>query len=254
MSLAIPRRSSSRWRPAPSRRFEWRCFRSGAPGPRVRLIAQEFQQCLGPGTDVELLVDMFEVDPDGMVTDREAVGDLLADLALGKQLQDFLFPRGKERRFTLDRGWGLEGHHDFARNFAGRRGAALTDLGDGVQNFAGRGAFQKVAARPGLERAEDAGGVLIDREHDDLHLWDHLLEAGRTFDARSAGQIDVHQDDVGLVAWNLLQTLLRRGTGADATDAGGPAQHALEIAAHRSAVLNQGDRRHNIVPGSRGRG
>src|ERR1043166_5269661 len=105
MSLANPRRSSSRWRPAPSRRFEWRCFRSGAPGPRVRLIAQEFQQCLGPGTDVELLVDMFEVDPDGMVTDREAVGDLLADLALGKQLQDFLFPRGKDRRFTLARGW-----------------------------------------------------------------------------------------------------------------------------------------------------
>src|SRR5207247_2558679 len=143
----------------------------------------------------------------------------------------FLFARGKGRRFTAAWGRRLEGPHDFARNLAGHGGAALADLGDGVQDLARRGAFQKVAARPSLEGAEDAGRVLIDGQHDDLSRGYDLLETGRTFDAGSAGEVDVHEDDVGVVARNLFQTLLRRPTGADATDAGRPAQHELEIAA-----------------------
>src|SRR6185295_5171898 len=66
-----------------------KCEASVRPGCRVArrptFPGHELQHGLGAGTHMQLLVDVFGMDPDGVVTDRKQVGDLLAHLTLREQ-------------------------------------------------------------------------------------------------------------------------------------------------------------------------
>jgi len=82
------------------------------------------------------------------------------------------------------------------------------------QDFRGTRLHQ-ITVRAGLQRAEDALTVLIDREHDDLEGGQGALEVGHAFNARHAWQFDVHEHDVGLQDMNPIEGFFAGRARAD---------------------------------------
>src|SRR4051812_17987517 len=70
--------------------------RESAPSARrASLPADELHGRLRPRLDVELLVNRADMGPDRAHADRKVVGDFLVHVALGQQLQDFVFAVGQ---------------------------------------------------------------------------------------------------------------------------------------------------------------
>ena len=56
-----------------------------------------------------------------------------------------------------------------------------------------------------LERIEKRIAVLVNREHEELHLGHGELQLAHALESFHAGHVDVHEDDIGRVAWNFFQ-------------------------------------------------
>ena len=55
---------------------------------------QEFDDGLGAGVDMELLINVSEMFPNGIDADAKLVGDFLVKAALGQKFQNLLLTRG----------------------------------------------------------------------------------------------------------------------------------------------------------------
>ncbi len=102
----------------------------------------------------------------------------------------------------------LKRDNDFARNFPGHGRPALADFTDGGNEFFRGTTFQKITASTGAQGFENAFGVFIDRDHDDLDTRHQLFQPGGAFDAGNVRQLNVHQDDVHLMFGNFLERFL----------------------------------------------
>jgi hypothetical protein len=64
---------------------------------------------------------------------------------------------------------------------------------DGFENFIRRSAFEQVTARSHLQCLENSVAVVVNRQHDDLHIRQQRPELARAFNARHFRQVDVHE-------------------------------------------------------------
>ena len=86
---------------------------------------------------------------------------------------------------------------------------------DRVQQLFRPGLFKHVAGCARGERVKNVLGILVNRQHDDLGAREQGFEAAGAFDSVDAGQIDVHQNDVGPDLGNLLERIFGAGVFTD---------------------------------------
>src|SRR5439155_7226159 len=82
------------------------------------LLAQEFYDGFGAGTDLKLFVDVMAMFADRLDVDPEHVGNLFVREAFGKQFQDFPFTGGDRLLSAGTRRLIMKILDDFARNQA----------------------------------------------------------------------------------------------------------------------------------------
>lgn len=172
-----------------------------APGGTAVSVGEVsiFGHGLGTRANVKFFVDASDVGVDGGDADIEAIGDFLVEVTAGEQFEDFLFARGQLVVAGGGGGGGLaERLDDFTGDVAGHGRASAVHVFEGREEFLSRSLFQQVASGTGGEGAVDVIGVLVDGEHDELGVGKCGFEAFDSFDSAHAGQIDVHEDDVGL--------------------------------------------------------
>ena len=83
--------------------------------------------------------------------------------------------------------------------------------------------LDQVADRAGGQGAEDNLGVVEDREHDNVQAGHELKQTWNALVPLHAGEVHIHDHQVRLEPWKLLQRLLRMGDRtykADALHAG----------------------------------
>ena len=103
----------------------------------------------------------------------------------------------------------------FASDLAGHGRPALPHFADSGHQFFRRTTFQKIAARACAQGFEDAVGVFVNRHHYDLGGREELLKPGRAFDPGDVRELNVHQDDIRLMARENFEGLLGGGAKTD---------------------------------------
>jgi hypothetical protein len=132
----------------------------------------------------------------------------------------------------------VEVAHDFSGDVAGNGGSAALDVVDGFEQHGRRARLDEIPVCAGFERTEDALAVFVNREHHDLRLGQDLLELSDAFDAVHAGQIDVHEDDLGFVFGEVFEGGFGAVVMAQAAKALGAVQHAGEGATQLVIVFD----------------
>jgi hypothetical protein len=172
----------------------------------------KFGDGFGPRPHLQFFVNAADVGVDGFVADAEFVGDFLVNQSLAQQVEHLLFALGKVFGGLRRRGRRFFG--TIARlcarcawSSANRRGG----LPDGFQQLLGGGALEHVTAGARRQRVENVFRVLINREHHHLGLRQERLQLPHAFDAVHAGQVDVHEHDVGFDLRQILQRVLGAG-------------------------------------------
>ena len=194
--------------------------------------------------DVEFVVDAAEVDADGFDAEAEAVGDFLVGEALGEEVEDFGFALGKMQFLAGDGLRLVERFDDAAGDFGAHRGAAGADFGDGLAHFVGGGALEEVTAGAGFEGIEDFVVVAVDGDHDDEELRELLLELCGGLDAGDAGEVDIHEDDIGAKGGDFGEGLLAAAPDADAAALRSALDDASQAGTNSGIVLHDGDAGH----------
>ena len=147
---------------------------------------------MGAVVDVEFLEDAADVFFDGVFGDAEGGGDLFVGIATGDEGEDFEFARG-------DIGSG-EAFLETGGDVGGEALAACGDGADGLEEIGAGGGFLEVAERTGAEGAMDFFVAGEGGEDEDAcgRVGGEDLDGG--FDATDAGELEVHEDDVGEVS------------------------------------------------------
>ena len=218
----------------------------GLPGGWTEAIGLEFVVAgggLGAGVDVEFFVDATAVSVHGVVADAEFVCDFLAEVALGEEVEDFFFAFGKlaEFVFGIGRAGLAEALDDFSGDAAAHGGAALVDLTEGGEELFAGGVFEKVSGGAGFEGFEDAVGVFVDRDHNELDLRQFVFEAANAFDAVEAREVDVGEDDVGFVDGDSFVCFLSVVILADEGEAIGLFDPPGVDGSQRDVIFDDGD-------------
>jgi hypothetical protein len=179
--------------------------------------------------------------PDRAQADAELIGDFLVQVAFGQKRQNLLFPPGQ---FFHLRGGALDllevGDH-FARDLHRHRSAAGMDLLDGLDELGGRHVFQQVPAGPAAQGVKNQIALLVGSQHQHLQPGQPRFEAGNTFDAAHAGQVDVHQHHIRDFLGDRLQRLLPIGMGPHAAQPRRAADQFGQTFARAAAVLHDGN-------------
>ena len=114
---------------------------------RLTFAAEEFDDGLGAGLDVELFVNRMEMGADGAESDAELVGDFFVEITFGEEREDFLFAFSE----ALDIGSGLadllEMIDDFPGDLHGHGSAAGVNLFDGLDEIGRRHVLEEITAR-----------------------------------------------------------------------------------------------------------
>lgn len=142
---------------------------------RFGLDRFEFQRGFGSRTDMEFVVNVSQVPPDGSIGQAGAGGDFFIGEATRQQLQDLPFATGKP--FHLD-GRGqrfLERGNDLPGNFPRHGCSSLADFADGGNQFLKSAALEQVARGAGPQCFEDPLSILVDGHDDDLDGREQLL-------------------------------------------------------------------------------
>ena len=110
------------------------------------------------------------------------------------------------------------------------------------QQLVRRRPLEQVAGGPGGERVEDQVGVLVDRQHHDLHVpAASVLQPAHALDAAHAGQVDVHEHDVGPDGGQLGDRPFAALVLAHAGEPVGAVDEAGDAGAHARVVLDDRD-------------
>jgi len=205
------------------------------------LLLEVFDDGLGAGVDVEFVVDALEVFADGVEADGEEFGDFLVEATAGEMVQDLEFAGGELFEFGSEAGLLVEELDHFTGDVAGHRGAALVHIAHGLEELAGGGAFEEITAGAGGEGLKDALAVVIDGEHEELEPGMGGLELAHAVDAVHAGQVDVHEHDVGEESREFLQGFFGGRMAADDREAGGGVDHEGQVVADVIVVLDDRD-------------
>jgi hypothetical protein len=196
---------------------------------------------------MEFVVNVPEVPADGVLGEAKTGGYLFIGMAFGKEFEDIAFAGGEAFDFGGGGDRFLEGGDDFTGDFAGHGRTALANLADGGNEFFRRAAFQEVTAGAGTEGFKDTVGVFINGDHDDLGRRKELFEPGGAFDAGNVRELDVHEDNIGLLAGDLLEGFLGGGAKAYAFTFWGGVEEVFEALADEAIVFDDGDFGHGGV-------
>ena len=149
---------------------------------------------------------------DGVLGDPKGRANLLVRRPCRHQLQDLQLP-GAELLFRtglLTVGPGHTG--ELVENLGGRRpgdwGLPLKDPAENPQEGFWLDLLLEVPVRPRLDGIEEVLVLLRDREHDDLHVGEDLLDPMGGLHAGHPRHVDVHQDEVRHQLLGLLQGLV----------------------------------------------
>jgi hypothetical protein len=184
------------------------------------LASGEAGDGFGAGADVKFLVDVAYMGVNGADADAELIGDFFGAPTLGEESQDFFFARG-EISFFADSDCGLAKCGDnFAGDVAGHGRAAAMYFGDSFENFLGRDVFNEVTGSAGFHRFENFLTVFFDGEHDDLGFPQDFAKGGDARDAILAGQINIHENNIGGEARQSEKRFFSAFAGGDAGETG----------------------------------
>ena len=175
------------------------------------------------------------------VADAEFFRDFLIEKSLAEAIEHFLFAL-REIFGGLRRRTGfLKGLRYFAGDVSGHGRTATMHLLDRFQKFGTFRSLEKVSVGAGSQGAKNVVGVFVDREHDDLELGDQLFQLADAFDAVDAGQIDVHQNNLGTNFGQFLDGFFGGAVVTKALEAISAIQHAGERVAQLFVVFDDGD-------------
>ena len=166
---------------------------------------------------MEFLVDAGGVGANGAVGDLNLLRDFLLKAALGEEAQDFEFARGKLALYLGLGAWAgaVEGLHDAAGDGAAHGRAAFANLADGLEQLiAGDGLGQVTEGASG-EGFKDRLGVVEDGDDDDLDIRQECGEAGDALGALHSGELQIHENEVGLQPGKVSEGLLGAMSEAD---------------------------------------
>lgn len=82
-----------------------------------------------------------------------------------------------------------------------------------------RGLFEEVAGSACFESLEDAVGIFIDSDHDELNFWELPFEAPDTLDSVESWEVDVRENDVRLILGDAVECFLPIIVEADEIEA-----------------------------------
>src|SRR6266508_59681 len=176
----------------------------GHPDPA---LTHRVDDGLGPVIDGQLAEDRAHVVLDGLLADRQGVGDLLVGHALGDVVEDLHLARGERG----EDGRGLlpiDGQlAEFLEDPAGDRRLgedlvvdqvlAQEDTPDDRDQVVRTDVLEDEGGGTRLDRIEQGVLVLVDRQDDDPGGRQLALDALGRLDAAGRGQREVHEDDVG---------------------------------------------------------
>ena len=144
-------------------------------------------------------------------------------MAPGQPLQHLQLALGQRLCFRLSGRLGRRMHlkrlHHLARNVAGHGRTPIKDFPDRFENFGGAIAFNQIAKRSRGEGLEHLFPLLEHGQHDDFQLRRGAAKAGHTVNATHAGQIDVHEHDIGGMQGDVCQCGFRIRIGFQAAKA-----------------------------------
>ena len=132
-----------------------------------------------------------------------------------------------------------------AGNLAGHGGVAGVDLADRLQKPGWRSALEQISVRPGPQRFVKLLLVVVYREHQYLHCRNEALQFRDAINARSARQIDVKQNNVGAIGWDLAQGFRGVAIGPHAAEPFAAVNQGAEALANPVIILH--DRNSNAI-------
>ncbi len=119
---------------------------------------------------------------------------------------------------------------------------------DGFQQFGARHQLEQIPAGAGGEGVKHALGVLIDRQHDELNRRMSQLELTHALDAIHAGQVNVHEHDLGCAGGQPGQRLFPRGELTDAGTAAKAGDRVHQLGPHAVIIIDYGNlNRHGLL-------
>ncbi len=128
--------------------------------------------------------------------DVKLCSDLVIGLALHEVREHFLLAAGER----VGRLFGAEEFNHFTRNAHAHRRPIVNELAQALHDRFFVGALEKIPGGAAAERLEQVIVVGIMRQHDDFHLRHFFFDDCRAFvAAHVAGDLQIHQHDVGLV-------------------------------------------------------
>jgi hypothetical protein len=123
---------------------------------------------------------------------------------------------------------GLLGRPDVSKEpddtpgHVGRHGrSSIHSFAEAFEQPCRRGFLQEVAARAGTQRLEDPLVVVADRQHQQQHLRVLLAEEAHALKPGHAGQLDIHEREIGRANPEAVQRFLHRAVPPDAAEARG---------------------------------
>ena len=136
---------------------------------------------------MQFVINVPEMPADCSICETEPGGDQLVREPRSEQFKDFTFTLRKTFDFRGNGHRFLERKNNLAGDFPRHRSASLANLANRGNEFFRGGAFQQITGGAGAQGLENAFGVFIDRDYDDLNRGHQLLEPGSAFDAGNFG-------------------------------------------------------------------
>ncbi len=175
---------------------EKRISKNGTAVPGLdQAFLEDFCYCPTPCVDVQFRINVFEMRIDGMVTDKELIGNLLFRRPVSHAAKNLDFPIG-QTVFALSRCKRGEHVEDLPRDLSIHRRPAVKDFIDRVNDLLRRRAFQQIAGGTGTDRLEYLLVLFMNRQNYHMCGWRNRFDALHSFDPTHPRQPDIRQNDV----------------------------------------------------------
>src|ERR1041385_2064372 len=188
--------------------------------------------------DVQLAVDAFNVNSDGIDADGQEVRDFFVGHALCQAVEDLFFAFRKLLDFLVVAAAFVEVLHDLAGDVAGHRGIARMDVPNCLDDIRLGSPFKQITARTRQQRIEDLVAVLVDGEHKHVGGRNHGFEFPDAIDAAHFRQIDIHDHYIRNVAVELVEGRLGSGITAGADETAGLSNLTGQILPNPVIIFN----------------
>ena len=189
--------------------------------------------------DIQLAHHVLTVRFHGANTDPESAGDFFIAKTSGEVCQNFPLAVGELRGAGSFTGAMDELVKGRARDIRAEKGFAGIDRFDSAHQFLQGGFFEDIAARAGLDDAQDIIGVAVHREDEDFDAGKFTTQAFGDRQAVHEGHFDVHEDDVGQKLLGFAKGFEAIGGFADDGEAFLPGEAGADAAPDKRVVIDQ---------------